>query len=843
MLAKNNYPHLKLLLLWLVMLPGLVCAQKAGQARIDSLLGRLKTAKEDTAKVAILARLGSTYKKLKSPKAAEYLLQGVALAEKLGVPKYICLTNDLMRSLRFSEKDYAAADKYLARVQALADVNLRCQSLLTTGYDYHQAGNPDRAYQYYSKALSLPGISLLNSSLAKFYLASYYVAKNDTTAIRYYKAALVGYTQLNDRNSIRRLNQNLGSVYLSMKSDLKTALRYYQKAVDLGRHLPEDASSASLTLSLAYVHHVIGDTTQALFYYNDALRMLKKVGDFPHTVDLLDRLSALHFDRKDYPQALKASLNALELTARTATKTQLEDRYNTIAWIYYNQKDYTNALAYLQKALPSKNIGVVGTLGSIYRDAPDDILMKAGIDPARRYALAQSYLEESLQLIAKVKSRDSSAILYRDTYQELSLLYEKTKDYPKAYAAFTRYVTLKDSLARVRNSQQYAKIVTESKHFHTEDSLKLQQQRAKAELDRQTLIATQQKQALLLNRQQLTLANKEKDLQRLNFLKTQAFLQLEQGKRKAREQALSAARQAQKLSETTLLLQKSEISAQQSRSRLFMAGIGGLLLLSFVIGKNYLNQRRSNRLLTKANAEISEANTRISFEKQRSEHLLLNILPADVAEELKEKGSANARLFDEVTVLFTDFVNFTTVSQQLTPEQLVAELHYCFMAFDKIISAHHIEKIKTIGDAYLAVGGLPNADDLHAENVVKAALEIAAFVRERKASLGDKTFNIRIGIHSGSVVAGIVGVKKFAYDIWGDTVNTAARMEQNSVSGKINVSETTYNLVKDSFAFTYRGEIEAKNKGAMKMYFLEQEETASDVLNLLPGAALEQTAS
>ncbi|RYY18469.1 MAG: adenylate/guanylate cyclase domain-containing protein, partial [Sphingobacteriaceae bacterium] len=320
------------------------------------------------------------------------------------------------------------------------------------------------------------------------------------------------------------------------------------------------------------------------------------------------------------------------------------------------------------------------------------------------------------------------------------------------------------------------------------------------------------------------------------------FLQLEQGKRKAREQELNTALQAQKLSETTLLLQKSELSAQQTRGRIFMAGIGCLLLFSFFIGKNYLNQRRSNRLLTKANVEISDANTQISFEKRRSEDLLLNILPADVAEELKEKGSANARLFDEVTVLFTDFVNFTTVSQRLTPEELVAELHFCFMAFDKIISQHNIEKIKTIGDAYLAVGGLPNADALHAKNVVRASLEIAAFVRERKANLGDKTFNIRIGIHSGSVVAGIVGVKKFAYDIWGDTVNTAARMEQNSASGKINVSETTYNLVKDTFAFTCRGEIEAKNKGALKMYFLDQVNPPGRDTDILSALTLEYTA-
>lgn len=139
---------------------------------------------------------------------------------------------------------------------------------------------------------------------------------------------------------------------------------------------------------------------------------------------------------------------------------------------------------------------------------------------------------------------------------------------------------------------------------------------------------------------------------------------------------------------------------------------------------------------------------------------------------------------------------------------------------------YNLEKIKTIGDAYLAVAGLPNPDVKHAANAVNAAIEIREFISHRKQALPDKSFNIRIGIHSGSIVAGIVGVKKFAHDVWGDTVNTAARMEQNSESGRVNVSEKTHELVSDLFIFTYRGEIEAKNKGALKMYYAESVNSA-----------------
>ena len=150
----------------------------------------------------------------------------------------------------------------------------------------------------------------------------------------------------------------------------------------------------------------------------------------------------------------------------------------------------------------------------------------------------------------------------------------------------------------------------------------------------------------------------------------------------------------------------------------------------------------------------------------------------------------------------------------------VFEINTCFSAFDLIMQKYVIEKIKTIGDAYLAVCGLPHANEQHPQKVVQAALEIVAFMQNRHQQFGNKTFEIRIGVNSGSVVAGIVGVKKFAYDIWGDTVNTAARMEQHSEAGKVNISGSTYELVKDQFHCAHRGKISAKGKGEIDMYFV-----------------------
>jgi class 3 adenylate cyclase len=212
---------------------------------------------------------------------------------------------------------------------------------------------------------------------------------------------------------------------------------------------------------------------------------------------------------------------------------------------------------------------------------------------------------------------------------------------------------------------------------------------------------------------------------------------------------------------------------------------------------------------------------RILKEKERSEALLLNILPYETARELKEKGKSDAKMFDEVTVMFTDFKDFTKISEKLSPAELVAEIDTCFKAFDNIITKFNIEKIKTIGDSYMCAGGLPVPNKTNATDVVNAALEIRDFMLKRKSETGHPKFEIRIGIHTGPVVAGIVGIKKFAYDIWGDTVNIASRMESSGETGKVNISNGTYELVKDKFTCIHRGKIQAKNKGEIDMYFVE----------------------
>jgi len=212
----------------------------------------------------------------------------------------------------------------------------------------------------------------------------------------------------------------------------------------------------------------------------------------------------------------------------------------------------------------------------------------------------------------------------------------------------------------------------------------------------------------------------------------------------------------------------------------------------------------------------------IEEERDRSDRLLLNILPEETASELKHNGKVKAKKHEAVTVLFSDFKGFTSYSENLSPEELVKTIDFYFSKFDTIIDSYGLEKIKTIGDAYMCAGGLNGNEEDHAHKMVLAAKEIIDFVSKTKKNDVDNklTFDIRIGINSGPVVAGVVGSKKFAYDIWGDTVNVASRMESMSQPGKINISESTYDLVKNNWKCEYRGEIEAKNRGQLKMYFV-----------------------
>ncbi|HNS16947.1 MAG TPA: adenylate/guanylate cyclase domain-containing protein [Bacteroidales bacterium] len=263
------------------------------------------------------------------------------------------------------------------------------------------------------------------------------------------------------------------------------------------------------------------------------------------------------------------------------------------------------------------------------------------------------------------------------------------------------------------------------------------------------------------------------------------------------------------------LIREKEIQAHRmhrQKAMTYGVCIIGVLLLLLIIGMFHRNNyiRRTKKI--------------IENEKALSEKLLLNILPEETAKELKNYGYSIPKHYTMVSVLFADFQNFTRIAEKLTPQQLVEKLNLFFMTFDRIIDAHNLEKIKTIGDAYMCAGGIPESNTTNSVDIVKAGLEINQYmenIRMKSELPEEDRWELRIGIHTGPVVAGVVGKNKFAYDIWGDTVNIASCMESSGVAGKVNISGSTYELIKEEFICIYRGKIHAKNRGDIDMYIVE----------------------
>lgn len=269
-----------------------------------------------------------------------------------------------------------------------------------------------------------------------------------------------------------------------------------------------------------------------------------------------------------------------------------------------------------------------------------------------------------------------------------------------------------------------------------------------------------------------------------------------------------------------------ELSKKKQQNFLY-----GSVLVTFLVAMLAFGLFRRSKFVEKTNGIIKA-------EKMRSDNLLLNILPRETAIELKTNGLVQAKKFESVTVMFADFVSFTKHSEHMTPEELVKNVGFYFSEFDKIMEKHKLEKIKTLGDAYMCAGGLPFVSKNHAEKMILAAFDILDFVESAKKCKHSNHENdeshcwdIRIGINSGPVVAGVVGTKKFAYDIWGDTVNIASRMQTASESGMINIAQNTYALIKDQYDCTFRGELEVKNKGMMKMYYVKGKKEQQSSIN------------
>jgi class 3 adenylate cyclase/Tfp pilus assembly protein PilF len=585
----------------------------------------------------------------------------------------------------------------------------------------------------------------------------------------------------------------LAKIYFS--ENPKLSIKYSSEAESISKQLAYSRGSANALKQIGIGHYLQSEYFEAVQAWTAALSEFKKSKDIIGEANILSNLGAVYFNQADEPKALDYYLKSLQLAERTNDSLRLATVLLNIGGIY--RKDPEKALEYFLRALPiARGIKDRDAIGTVTVNLGENYLARG------EYQKALEYLNESLAAYESSENIPYSYILVGKVYAKmgnhdkalenqfkaLEISKELNIQLHIAQALLAIGSTYKDKEDHENAIKYFLQGISVAEKINANVELKmLYEGVSNSYYKKKEFDEAYKFQNLLLGIKD-SLYNNESD-KKLNNLMFNYEID-------------------KKESKITLLTKDKEIQQQViQRQRLvrnsFIAGFAIVMIFAGI----FFRQRN-----------------RISIEKQKSELLLLNILPEETAEELKATGAAKAKSFEEVTVLFTDFKDFTKLAEHLSPKDLVNEINDCFSTFDRIMEKYGIEKIKTIGDSYMAAGGLPTPNKTHASDVVKAAIEIRSFMlehKEKKALTGESSFGIRIGVHTGPVVAGIVGVKKFQYDIWGDTVNTASRMESSGEVGKVNISGATYARIKDEFTCLHRGKIDAKNKGQIDMYFVE----------------------
>ncbi len=595
--------------------------------------------------------------------------------------------------------------------------------------------------------------------------------------------------------------------------------------------MAEDSSKVKMLEEISYSYYSI-DPDEGVKYGRGSLELAQKLGWEKGMAQAYNTIGINYgYGKSDYPNALDNYLKALAISERMGNKAQVGSLLNNIGSVYDDQGEDQKALEYYERALAvHRELGNKGNMANNLSNIGVVHTKLKNFEKAIAYKLEALKLKEELgdrwgiatntnqlaRIYGEMGRLDTAVVLFNvalPIYRELGDMEGIAKVFAQLGSA--NYHLAREHAPLKRSHLERALAYTDSAlaiyvEFRqlrsTSDSYRTRSE-IKHEIGDDSGALADQK---LAETYKDSVFNLEKDKKLV-----QQAMQYEFDKKEAATQA--------------------EQEKKDQRQRVILNSIAGVLAIAVLFLSVLWRQR-----------------DRIRMEKKRSDELLLNILPEEVAEELKAKGEAEAVHIDQVTVLFTDFKGFTAMSEHLSPGDLVRDLNECFSAFDRITEKYGIEKIKTIGDAYMAAGGLPTPNTTHATDVIHAALEMRDLIAEskaRKVAAGIPYFEIRIGIHTGPVVAGIVGVKKFQYDIWGDTVNTASRMESSGEVGQVNISEATYALVKDverselsvvssrlsgrrttdnqqpttkSFAFTPRGKVQAKGKGEMEMYFVRR---------------------
>jgi len=560
--------------------------------------------------------------------------------------------------------------------------------------------------------------------------------------------------------------KNIGIAYY-YKSNYVEALQNYEQSLEIFKSLNDNRGIANLLSNIGVIYYDRGDVTKALDYHLQSLRYSELSKDKLRVLTALNNIGAVYNNNEQtHDKALEYYLMALPICEELGDTHSYGTIAVNVGTIYFGKNDNKKALFYFNRAL--KAYGNTEEALNAY-NAISKLYLKE-----KRYDLALRNNDLALNIAQKLNSKISmmqTLVNRGNVYKEMG--------------------NTAQSIGYYRQAEQLGVEIeanTELKDLYKEMALAYSRIQKYDEAFRyQTLYSD--KSADVYN------ADQDKKLSALQF-----GYDLEK-----------------KQNEINLLTKDKQVQdAQLNRQKLFKnalsIGFGMVLIIVLVLYRDYRIKIKTNRLLDKQKMEI--------------ESLLLNILPSEVANELQNTGRATPRNYESASILFTDFKSFTSLSENMPPDKVVEELNTCFMAFDEITEKYNLEKIKTIGDSYMCAGGIPTPYDGHIFNIVKASLEMQEFIhsnnqRRREANL--PAWEIRIGINVGPIVAGVVGKRKYAYDIWGSAVNIASRMESNGMPGQVNISSSVYELIKEKYACIYRGKIYAKNVGEIDMYFIDHE--------------------
>lgn len=598
-------------------------------------------------------------------------------------------------------------------------------------------------------------------------------------------------------------------------SQFQKSIEYYERSIDVYKERgDQERGIANCKSNIALSLLNLGKYEEAFENYSDSRDLYMEVKDSNMVGRTISQLGMIRDFEGRWLESLDFYFEALNIFE------QLKDQYGqsvvllNIGSIYESLNDKPKMLEYLDKSLTLKKLVKDEYGEAIILSSKANIMSQEGkLDEA----LANHY--QAFNVYKKFNSQDKMG----ESYKSIAIVYLQKPEFDSALYTINKAINLQRELELLPD-------LSESLHIlgNIYINKNAAQKAIKACTEGRQLanntgyLNSEKKNCLCLSEAYEKQGKYQNAFQFYKYYDTlQDSLINEEATREATRKEMNFSFAKKSLTDSLHFIQEQEITAikheaqlkeEKNQRKILYIGLGIISIFSFFLYNRFWVTRKQKNIISK--------------EKQRSETLLLNILPEETAEELKANGTAKARNYDAVTVMFTDFKSFTKISEQLSPQELVSEIDYCFKAFDNIISKYQIEKIKTIGDAYMCASGLPKTNLKHAKDIVTAAIEIRNFMNAYKLerdAIGKPAFEVRIGIHTGPVVAGVVGTKKFTYDIWGDTVNTAARMESSGQEGKINISNTTCDLIQSEFKTAYRGKVDAKNKGQIEMYFVEDE--------------------